>query len=47
MQLYRICKFATEKNVLKVLLPRIEPEQYFDDRLADTLDALFEYGICP
>jgi transposase len=45
MQLYRICKFATEKNVLKVLLPRIEPEQYFDDRLADTLDALFEYGI--
>jgi len=45
MQLYRICKFATEKTVLKVLLPQIEPEQYFDDRLADTLDALFEYGI--
>ena len=45
MQLYRICKFASEKNVLKVLLPNIEPEQYFDDRLADTLDALFEYGI--
>lgn len=45
MQLYRICKFATEKTVLKVLLPQIEAEQYFDDRLADTLDALFGYGI--
>ena len=45
MQLYRICKFATEKTVLKVLLPHIEAEQYFDDRLADTLDALFGYGI--
>jgi len=45
MQLYRICKFASEKTVLKVLLPNIEPEQYFDDRLADTLDALFEHGI--
>jgi transposase len=45
MQLYRICKFATEKTVLKVLLPHIGADQYFDDRLADTLDALFEYGI--
>jgi len=45
MQLYRICKFATEKNVLKVLLPHIAADQYFDDRLADTLDALFDYGI--
>ena len=45
MQLYRICKFATEKTVLKVLLPRITADQYFDDRLADTLDALFGYGI--
>ncbi|MBW1750628.1 MAG: IS1634 family transposase [Deltaproteobacteria bacterium] len=45
MQLYRLCKFATEKNVLKVLLPQIEADQYFDDRLADTLDALFDYGI--
>ena len=45
MQLYRICKFASEKNVLKVLLPQIGPEQYFDDRLADTLDAIFAYGI--
>ena len=45
MQLYRICKFASEKNVLKVLLPEIEADQYFDDRLADTLDALFDHGI--
>jgi transposase len=45
MQLYRICKFATEKTVLKVLLPQIEADQYFDDRLADTLDALFDCGI--
>jgi len=45
MQLYRICKFATEKTVLKVLLPQIEADQYFDDRLADTLDALFDFGI--
>ena len=41
MQLYRICKFASEKTVLKVLLPHIEADQYFDDRLADTLDVLF------
>jgi transposase len=45
MQLYRICKFAAEKTVLKVMLPHIAPEQYFDDRLADTLDAIFAYGI--
>lgn len=45
MQLYRISKFAAEKNVLKIMLPHIEPEAYFDDRLADTLDALFDSGI--
>ncbi len=45
MQLYRICKFAAEKTVLNVLLPAIAPEEYFDDRLADTLDAIFDYGI--
>ncbi|MGD9073115.1 MAG: hypothetical protein PVI69_15240, partial [Desulfobacterales bacterium] len=39
MQLYRICKFATEKTVLKVLLPQIEADQYFDDRLR-------QYGRC-
>ena len=45
MQLYRICKFAAEKTVLNVLLPAIALEEYFDDRLADTLDAIFNYGI--
>jgi len=48
---FRSCSFtasagvASEKKVLNVLLPQIEPEQYFDDRLADTLDALFAFGI--
>lgn len=45
MQLYRICKFAAEKTVLNVMLPNIAPEDFFDDRLADTLDAIFSYGI--
>lgn len=45
MQLYRLCKFASEKNVLHVMLPHITPEQYFDDRLADTLDALHKFGL--
>jgi transposase len=45
LQLYRICKFATETTVLDVILPDIAPKEYFDDRLADTLDAIFDYGI--
>jgi transposase len=45
MQLYRICRFASEKKVLNVLLPQIKPQEYFDDRLADSLDALFDFGI--
>lgn len=45
MQLYRICQFASTTNVLDTILPGIGPEQYFDDRLADTLDALYSYGI--
>jgi len=45
LQLYRICKFATETTVLDVILPGIAPDEYFDDRLADTLDAIFAYGI--
>jgi hypothetical protein len=28
-----------------VMLPHNAPEQYFDDRLADTLDAIFSDGI--
>ena len=45
LQLYRICKFADETTVLDVILPGIAPCEYFDDRLADTLDAIFDYGI--
>jgi transposase len=45
MQLYRICQFASERSVLKVMLPEIGPGEYFDDRLADTLDALYRCGI--
>lgn len=45
MQLYRICQFAKESNVLDVLLPGITPQDYFDDRLADTLDALHDFGL--
>jgi transposase len=45
LQLYRLCKFASDRTVLGVILPGIAPEEYFDDRLADTLDAIFDYGI--
>ena len=45
MQLYRICEFADKTTVLNVLFPHIESKEYFDDRLADTLDALFQYGL--
>jgi len=45
MQLYRICQFAKETTVLDVLLPGIAPQEYFDDRLADTLDALYDFGL--
>lgn len=42
MQLYRICQFARESTVFDALLPGIDPEEYFDDRLADTLVVLIE-----
>lgn len=45
LQLYRLCKFATETTVLDVILPGIAPNEYFDDLLVDTLDAIFDYGI--
>ena len=45
MQLYRICQFAKESTVLDVLLPGIAAQEYFDDRLADTLDALYDFGL--
>lgn len=43
--LYKVCKFATESNVLDVIFPNISPNEYFDDRLGDTLDAIYKYGI--
>lgn len=45
LQLYRVCKFARETTVLDVIFPEIDPNEYFDDRLADTLDAVYKYGI--
>jgi transposase len=45
LALYRLCKFADETTILDLILPGIAPEEYFDDRLADTLDAIFDYGI--
>lgn len=45
LQLYRLCKFASETNTLDVILPEIAPSEYFDDRLADTLDALHDFGL--
>ena len=45
LQLYRLCKFADETTVLETIFPDIAPGEYFDDRLADTLDAIFDYGI--
>ena len=45
LQLYRVCKFARETTVLDVIFPEIGPDEYFDDRLADTLDAVYNYGI--
>jgi transposase len=45
LQLYRLVQFASETTVLEVILPHIKPEDFFDDRLADTLDAEFEYGL--
>lgn len=45
LQLYRLCSFATDTTVLDVILPDIAPQEYFDDRLADTLDAIYDYGI--
>ena len=45
MQLYKICQFADETTILDVILPGIAPEEYFDDRMADTLDALYAHGI--
>ena len=45
LQLYRICRFASDRNVLNVIMPHIAHNEYFDDRLADTLDYIYKYGI--
>jgi transposase len=44
-QLYKLCQFADETTILDVILPGIASQEFFDDRLADTLDALFFHGI--
>ncbi len=43
--LYRIRKLAETSTILESVLPGIEPKEYFDDRLADTLDAIYDYGL--
>lgn len=45
MQLYNMCKLAEDTTMLDVILPKISPKEYFDDRLEDTLDAIFNYGL--
>ncbi|MCP4398819.1 MAG: IS1634 family transposase [bacterium] len=44
-QLYALQKFATATDILQVILPDIAPDAYFDDRLGDTLDALYTFGL--
>ena len=45
LQLYRLCKFAEDTTILETILPGIDPKEYFYDRLADTLDAIHDYGL--
>jgi len=45
LQLYKLVPFAKETTVLQVIFPHIKPEEYFDDRLSDTLDAYFGHGL--
>ena len=44
-QLYAVQKFATDTDILQVILPHIPADAYFDDRLGDTLDALYTAGL--
>lgn len=44
-QLYHVCKLAENTNILNVILPGIASREYFDDRLSDTLDALYKHGL--
>ena len=45
LQLYRLVPFAKDTTVLQVIFPHIKPEEYFDDRLSDSLHAYFDYGL--
>ena len=45
MQLYHLRKLSEDTTILDIVLPSIEAKEYFDDRLADTLDTLFSYGL--
>lgn len=44
-QMYRLCQFAEKSQILNIIFPNIASKEYFDDRLADTLDAIYDYGI--
>ncbi len=44
-QLYNFCRFSEETTVLDVILPGIASGEYFDDRLGDTLDAIYAIGL--
>ncbi len=44
-QLYAVQKFATDTDILQVILPHIPADAYFDDRRGDTLDALYTAGL--
>jgi len=43
--LYNMRKFATDTDILQVILPKVAPDAYDDDRLGDTLDALYQAGL--
>lgn len=45
MPLYNLRKFAENTTFLDVILSGIGSKEYFDDRLGDTLDAIFIHGL--
>jgi transposase len=44
-QMYRLCQFAEKSQILNIIFPDIAAKEYFDDRMADTLDVIYDYGI--
>ncbi len=44
-QMYRLCQFAEKSQILNIIFPDIASKEYFDDRMADTLDMIYDYGI--